>query len=178
MELNLVAPVAEGEPTRKGDEKLNGKWWRVKGPIESAEMGSTKFVCVSYVWGDGIDRAGSFFDCKRDISDRTKAALEAAMKAVDAMQDNEGGGKVEAFWIDAICVPQTAGSSRHGTLERYGFFSLDFSPTSTDVSKHGVHLQHCCRRHRGSPGSRLGNRQKSLGIQHRHATVSKGNGGS
>jgi hypothetical protein len=124
MELNLVVPVAGGETPRKGDEKLNGKWWRVNGPIDSSELGSAKFHCVSYVWGQGIDEAGSFFDCKRDISDRTKPALEAAMKAVDAMHDKEGREKVEAFWVDAICVPQIAGANRHGTLERCVRFFL------------------------------------------------------
>ena len=81
-------------------------------------MDTAKFHCVSYVWGTGIDRAGSIFDCKRDMSNRTKPALEAAMKAVRAMPDKGGSGIVEAFWIDAICVSQVEGASRHGTLER------------------------------------------------------------
>ena len=118
MELYLVIPLPEGATTRKGDEKLNDKWWRVKGPIDSAEISTTKFHCVSYVWGQGIDRPGSFFDCQRDISDRTKPALEAAMKAADTIYKRDGGERVDAFWIDAICVPQVAGAGRHGTLER------------------------------------------------------------
>lgn len=118
MELNVVVRVATGEAKEKGDEKLNGIWWRVKGPIDSSEIDSMKFHCVSYVWGTGVDKAGSFFDCKRDISDMTKPALEAAMKAVDAMRDQDGMEVAEAFWIDALCVPQKEGENRHGTLER------------------------------------------------------------
>ncbi|KAG0652602.1 N-acetyltransferase ats1 [Hyphodiscus hymeniophilus] len=122
MEMNLVVPVPEGEARQEGiDEELNGVWWRVKGPIETADMEHMKFHCVSYVWGAGMDRAGSFFDCKRDISDRTKPALEAAMKAAQVMSKNYGTENVEAFWIDAICVPQAEGASRHGTLESMGF---------------------------------------------------------
>lgn len=119
MELNLVVPVPKGEARQTGDEKLNGKWWRVNGPIESSEMRSTKFHCVSYVWGQGFSKAGSFFDCKRDISDKTRPALEAAIKAVEAMHRIDGGEVVETFWIDALCVPQMEGLSRHATLERY-----------------------------------------------------------
>jgi len=119
MELYLVVPVSEGEA--KGEEMLNGKWWRVKGPINSAEMAGTKFHCVSYVWGKGIDKVGSFFDCQRDISDMSRHALEAAMKAADKIFKTYGGERVEAFWIDAICVPQIAGASRHRTLESMGY---------------------------------------------------------
>jgi hypothetical protein len=118
MELHLVVPVPGGEPMRRGYEKLNGKWWRVKGPIPSDEMVETKFHCVSYVWGKGIDKAGGFFDCQRDISDRTRPALEAAMKAFDKIYERYGGERVQAFWIDAICVPEADCESRHGTLER------------------------------------------------------------
>jgi hypothetical protein len=132
MELHLVIPVEDGEARRRGDEELNGKWWRVKGPIDSSEMDKTKFHCVSYVWGKGIDPAGSFFDCKRDISDKTKPALVAAMRAVDAMPDNDGEEKVEALWIDALCVPQLAGVSRHGTLERYADSYYSESLTQVD----------------------------------------------
>jgi Heterokaryon incompatibility protein (HET) len=124
MELHLVVPVPEGEAVWKGDEKLNGKWWRVKGPIASDEMDRTKFHCVSYVWGTGIVKAGGFFDCQRDISDKTRPALEAAMKAVDTIYKKEGRECVQAFWIDAICVPQIEGEKRHGTLERHARLSL------------------------------------------------------
>ena len=118
MELNLIIPVAEGEAMEKGDEKLDGNWWRVKGPLESPDVDSLKFHCVSYVWGSEMDRVGSFFECKRDISSRTKTALEAAMKAVDALRNQNGMEVADAFWIDAICIPQVEGASRHGTLER------------------------------------------------------------
>jgi hypothetical protein len=123
MELHLVVPVADAEPSQKGDEKLNGKWWRVKGPIVSDEMGRTKFHCISYVWGKGTDQAGAFFDCQRDISDKTRPALEAGMKAVDTIYEKYGGEYLQAFWIDAICVPQIEGEKRHGTLERHACLS-------------------------------------------------------
>ena len=118
MELNLVFPVVEGEALKSGDEMLNGRWWRIEGPIDAAEMDNMRFHCVSYVWGAGMNKAGSFFDCKRDISDKTKPALEAALKAVDALPKEVGIRNVDAFWIDAICVPPMEGASRHGTLER------------------------------------------------------------
>jgi hypothetical protein len=118
MQLNIIVPVPEGAGWQRGDEKLNGKWWRIKGPLDAAEMDIAKFHCVSYVWGSEIDRAESFFDCKRDISNRTRSALEAAIRAVDAMDDHIGKQRIEAFWIDAVCVPQIEGPSRHSTLER------------------------------------------------------------
>ena len=124
MELSLVVPVAEVEAKQKEHERLNGKWWRVKCPIDAAEVHDARFHCVSYVWGSGTHRAGSFFDCKRDISDKTKPALEAAMKAVDVMPENPFIEKAEAFWVDAICVPQVEGASRHGTLERWALFTI------------------------------------------------------
>jgi hypothetical protein len=46
MESNIVFPVPEEEATEKGDEKLNGRWWRVKSPIPSPDVDGTKFHCV------------------------------------------------------------------------------------------------------------------------------------
>lgn len=122
MELNLITLVPEGATPQAGDEEINNRRWRVTGPHDPATK-DLKFHCVSYVWGHGVEKRGSFFNCQRDISDQTRPALEAAIKAAEVIHRDLGGEKVEAFWIDALCIPQLEGSPRLKTLERY-FFSV------------------------------------------------------
>jgi hypothetical protein len=122
MELNLVVPVEPGVMREKGDEEIKGRLWRVTGPHSPEQIKHLKFHCISYVWGPGTEEAGSFFDCKRPISDKTRLALEAAIKAAELLKREDFRPqieKVEAFWIDALCIPQLEGESRQATLERY-----------------------------------------------------------
>ncbi|KAJ5042320.1 uncharacterized protein L3040_004872 [Drepanopeziza brunnea f. sp. 'multigermtubi'] len=120
MELNLVVPVPIGELRQPGDEEINGRLWRVTGAHDPDTMG-LKFHCVSYVWGPGVEPLGSFFGCKREISDQTRPALTAAIKAADVIQGELKGERTEAFWIDAICIPQLEVPARYKTLESMGF---------------------------------------------------------
>ncbi|KAH6723119.1 hypothetical protein BKA61DRAFT_648324 [Leptodontidium sp. MPI-SDFR-AT-0119] len=120
MELNLITLVPEGATPQAGDEEINNRRWRVTGPHDPATK-DLKFHCVSYVWGHGVEKRGSFFNCQRDISDQTRPALEAAIKAAEVIHRDLGGEKVEAFWIDALCIPQLEGSPRLKTLESMGF---------------------------------------------------------
>jgi len=113
MELYLIVPVLDGT-TQTGDEEIHGKTWRVTGPHDLANIENLKFKCVSYVWGLGTEDKGSFFNCQRKISDQTRPALSAVIKAASLAHD-----KIEAFWIDAICIPQLEGKEREKTLERY-----------------------------------------------------------
>jgi hypothetical protein len=119
MELNLVVPVEAGAKRQKGDEEINGRLWRVTGPYDPEQIKNHKFNCISYVWGPGVEEKGSFFDCKRPISDKTRPALKAAIKAAEFVHAKSKHGKVEAFWIDALCIPQLEGKARQSTLERY-----------------------------------------------------------
>lgn len=119
MELNLIVPVPEGTSRQNGDEHINGRLWRVTGPHDHQNISKLKFNCISYVWGTGIVPRGSFFDCKREISDQTRPALTAAMKAAEKLYAESGGEKIEAFWVDAICIPQLEVPARFKTLERY-----------------------------------------------------------
>ena len=122
MELFLVVPLKEGEGKGKDDkdvEELDGKLWTLSGPHTVSNSSDVKFHCVSYVWGHGRAEVGAFFDNKIRISDHTKPALEAAIRAVEVAHTTAGSPKVEAFWIDAICVPQTDQPSRYRTLERF-----------------------------------------------------------
>lgn len=148
MEFNLIVPVPEGRSRQKGDEDINGKLWRVTGPYENQDISKLNFTCISYVWGTGIEPVGSFFDCKRDISDQTRPALAAAMKAAERLQE-PGGEKLEAFWIDAICIPQLEVPARFKTLERC-VWVLSFAPGfQLTIAQHGFHLQcRCCCYHR------------------------------
>lgn len=117
MELNLVVPVPSGALRQPGDEEIHGRLWRVKGPDPDIE--ELKFHCISYVWGTGIEKRGSFFNCQRDISDQTRPALEAAIKAADVINRDLGGEGIDAFWIDALCIPQLEIPARFKTLERH-----------------------------------------------------------
>lgn len=117
MELHLVVPVHDGKES-PGDEKLNGKWWRVEGPIDTENRDIMKYHCISYVWGSGRERRGELFDSKIEISDQTRPALEAAMRAADTLHARSEVSPTPAFWIDAICVPQEEGPARYGSLER------------------------------------------------------------
>jgi hypothetical protein len=117
MKLYLIVPVTDGVK-EVGDEEIHGKLWRVTGPHDNNDLANLKFNCVSYVWGSGVEKKGSFFDCKRDISDQTRPALAAAMKAAGVIQDEPHIPVVEAFWIDAICIPQLESPERFKTLER------------------------------------------------------------
>jgi len=118
MELNLIVPVANGEK-EMGDEEIRGRLWRVVGPHDVRDIKSLRFCCVSYVWGQGIEKKGSFFNCQREISDQTRPALTAAIRAAEVLQNEPGRPVVEAFWIDAICIPQLESPERFKTLERY-----------------------------------------------------------
>ena len=119
MELNLIVPVPEGTPRQKGDEDINGRLWRVTGPHDHQNISTLKFNCISYVWGTGTVSRGSFFNCKREISDQTRPALTAAVKAAQKLYAaSEEEEEVEAFWIDAICIPQLEVPARFKTLER------------------------------------------------------------
>jgi hypothetical protein len=142
MELYLIVPVKNGVK-EKGDEELNGKLWRVTGPHDMSDMKKLKFCCVSYVWGQGIEQKGSFFDSKKTISDRTRPALAAAIKAASLVQDEANRPTVEAFWIDAICIPQLESPERFKTLERYAD-SCNCGPITeayfSGFLKHGIHL--------------------------------------
>jgi len=122
MELNLVVPVEAGTSRKKGDEEIDSKIWRVTGPHDLKQIKNIKFHCISYVWGPGTEAEGSFFDNKIPMSDKTRPALEAAIKAAQVLQNEARGSKdeiVEAFWIDALCIPQAEGDARNATLERY-----------------------------------------------------------
>ena len=118
MELNLIVPVKAGTLREKGDEEINGRLWRV-GSFKSEEIKSIRFHCISYAWGSNVENPGSFFDCKRLISDKTRPAMEAAIKASEVLNrdDKAATEKVEAFWIDAICIPPFEGKARQATLE-------------------------------------------------------------
>ncbi|KAH7411148.1 hypothetical protein BKA64DRAFT_662816 [Cadophora sp. MPI-SDFR-AT-0126] len=120
MELNLVTPVPDGVARQAGDEEIHNRYWRVTGP-HNPEAKDLKFHCVSYVWGVGVEKKGSFFNCQRDISDQTRPVLEAVIRAAEVIHRDLGGEKIEAFWIDALCIPQLEGSPRLKTLESMGF---------------------------------------------------------
>ena len=100
MELDLIVPVDAGTARVKGDEEVNGRLWRAKS-YKAEEIESIKFHCISYVWCSDVETPGSFFDCKRLISDKTRPALEAAIKASEMLKrdDRPGREKVEAFFF-------------------------------------------------------------------------------
>jgi Heterokaryon incompatibility protein (HET) len=155
MELNLIVPVEAGAMREKGDEEINGRLWRVTGPHDPGEIKNLKFHCISYVWGSGTEGAGSFFDCKRPISDQTRYALLAAINAADLLKREDFRPqieKVEAFWIDALCIPQLEGDSRQATLERYVQDKTSVLYSLTDIPEHGIYLQLRSFRHHRSPG--------------------------
>jgi hypothetical protein len=117
MELHLVVPVEDGQE-KTGDEYLNDKWWRVRGPTHHDNREEVKYHCVSYVWGSGREKTGGFFNSEIKISDQTRPALEAAMRAADALHERSEVPPTSSFWIDAICIPQQEGPARYGSLER------------------------------------------------------------
>lgn len=104
-----------------GDEKLNNKWWRVEGPIDIENADVMKYHCVSYVWGSGREKRGELFNSKIEISDQTRPALEASLRAADTLYARSELPSTPAFWIDAICVPQEDGPARYGSLESMGW---------------------------------------------------------
>jgi hypothetical protein len=145
MELYLIVPAPNGVKKQPGDglEEINGKLWRVTGPHNIKDLENLKFYCVSYVWGTRTEDEGSFFNCKRKISDQTRLALAAAMKAAVVIQDRPESPIVEAFWVDAICIPQEEDSKeRSKTLERY--VNCDTCMPIVEayfrLPKHGLHL--------------------------------------
>jgi hypothetical protein len=154
MELYLIAPLTPSTRPLHTDEFLNGKHWRLAGPLSTKAPSNLKFHCVSYVWGQGTEAAGSFFGCQREISDQTRPALEAAVKANEAAYGKkklEGKLKdqeelVEFFWIDALCIPQLEGEARARTLARCVLISAcrdlgnDISMTKADIVQYGIHL--------------------------------------
>jgi hypothetical protein len=120
MELYLIVPVTDGVK-KVGDEEIHENIWRVTGPHDIKNLENLKFYCVSYVWGSGTEEKGRFFNNQREISDQTRPALAAAIKAAGVVQSEPGRPIVEAFWIDAICIPQLEKSpERLKALERYG----------------------------------------------------------
>jgi hypothetical protein len=124
MRLQLVVPLKDGDTRKKGDkgvEEFNGQLWHVSGPLDVKDARDLKFHCISYVWGNGREEPGSFFNNQISISDRTRPALIAAIAAVKASGFEVDGPVEEAFWIDALCVPQDDGPDRYGTLERLVF---------------------------------------------------------
>lgn len=135
MEFNLIVPVPEGSSKQQGDEDINGRLWRVVGPHDNQDISKLKFICISYVWGIGMEPVGSFFNCKREISDQTRPALAAAMRAAEKLQE-PGGERVEAFWIDAICIPQLEETVRFKTLERYVW--RFFNPLGLQLTLHSM----------------------------------------
>ncbi|PVH82163.1 hypothetical protein DL98DRAFT_653512 [Cadophora sp. DSE1049] len=120
MELNLVTPVPEGATRQAGDEEIHNRLWRVTGPHDP-EAKDLRFHCISYVWGLSVEKKGSYFNCQRDISDQTRPVLEAVIRAAEVIYRDLGGERIEAFWIDALCIPQLEGSPRLKTLESMGF---------------------------------------------------------
>jgi hypothetical protein len=118
MELSLIVPVEAGAKMQNDDEEINGRMWRVTRIRDPEKIRDHRFHCISYVWGPGVAEKGSFFDCKIPISDKTRQALEAAIKASEFVQAESKGEKTEAFWIDAICIPQLDQGPRQSTLER------------------------------------------------------------
>jgi hypothetical protein len=142
MELYLIVRVTDGVK-ETGDEEIHGKLWRVTGPHDIKDLGNLKFYCVSYVWGPKTEKKGSFFNCKIEISDQTRPALAAAIKAAGVVQDESDKPIVEAFWIDAICIPQLESRERFKTLERYVKFivaCLLWKLIPFGLPKHGIHL--------------------------------------
>src|ERR1700712_188136 len=101
MELHLVVPASPGDSDNGPTETLNGKLWRLIGPLEIKKIHSIKYHCISYVWGHGREEVGKLFNAQLRVSDQTRPALEAAMKAVAAAHDESKGPLVEAFWVDA-----------------------------------------------------------------------------
>ncbi|OBT58657.1 hypothetical protein VE04_01112 [Pseudogymnoascus sp. 24MN13] len=127
MKLQLVVPLKPGDGRNKGDkgvEELNGQLWHVSEPLDIKDARSVKFHCISYVWGQGRERPGSFFDNEISISDKTRPALIAAIRAIKAAGFEADGPIEEAFWIDALCVPYADGPDRYGTLERSVFTDI------------------------------------------------------
>ncbi|OBT41944.1 hypothetical protein VE00_07503 [Pseudogymnoascus sp. WSF 3629] len=123
MKLQLVIPLKPGDGKNKGDkgvEELNGQLWHVSEPLDIKDARSAKFHCISYVWGQGRERPGSFFGNEISISDKTRPALIAAIRAIKASGFEADGPIEEAFWIDALCVPYADGPDRYGTLESMG----------------------------------------------------------
>lgn len=118
MNLNLIVPVPAGAPREPGDEELNGRLWRVTGP-HSRDLQDLKYHCVSYAWGPGVVPVGSFFNNQIELSDKTRPALEAAIKAVVEIYGLQEADRVDAFWIDAICIPQLDKVARHEAFERH-----------------------------------------------------------
>lgn len=124
MKLQLVVPLKPGDSRKKGDkgvEELNGQLWHVSGPLDIEDARNVKFHCISYVWGQGREKPGSFFGNEISISDKTRPALIAAIRAIKASGFEADGPIEEAFWIDALCVPYADGPDRYGTLERCVF---------------------------------------------------------
>lgn len=121
MRLQLVVPLKDGDGRKRGDrgvEEIYGQLWQITEPLDVEDARNLKFHCISYVWGDGREEPGSFFDNQISISDQTRHALAAAINAVKSSDFEHDGPVEEAFWIDALCVPHADGPDRYGTLER------------------------------------------------------------
>lgn len=158
MELHLVVHAKPGD---KDTEMLNGTNWCVKGPLDIHDANRLKYHCVSYVWGFGREKVGGLFNSQIEISDQTRPALEAAIRAVEAAQWKGEGPIVRAFWIDAICVPQKDGPEREATLERF-VLRLSDVKDEADSSKYGLHLQRRDIRHCRSSRTYLESDQVSI----------------
>jgi hypothetical protein len=115
VELRLIVASSSKLPSTSSEITLDGKKWRLTEPLDiSSPATLPKYVCVSYIWGEG--RAPNLFDPKRLMSSQTIPALQAAMLAA---KDSEELG----YWIDAISVPAEEESwvRRQATLESMGF---------------------------------------------------------
>ncbi|KAE8450411.1 hypothetical protein EG329_006486 [Mollisiaceae sp. DMI_Dod_QoI] len=92
-----------------GDEIVDGRLWRL-GPLhdsETPEQIDLPFYCISYAHGEENDMQRGFFVPRGDVSDQTRPALEAAIKAAQKIATMPDGiGSFDTFWIDDICIPQ------------------------------------------------------------------------
>lgn len=90
-------------------EIIDNQRWRLSDPMQPTHV--PKFCTISYTWGD--ETSPNLFALPSNVSSRTFRALEAAIKAnVDS--------PVQAYWIDAVCVP-LSGPERLATLESMGY---------------------------------------------------------
>ncbi|KAH6676407.1 hypothetical protein B0J14DRAFT_560707 [Halenospora varia] len=117
MDLNLIVRV-DKDAKQAGDEEINGDWWRVTGPIISLArkvQNSTAFHMPG----------------AQEKHLQTRPALEAAIRAASAISEEDDSPRTgaDAFWIDAICVPQAGGQERLKTLQSMGFIYAASSST-------------------------------------------------
>lgn len=110
MELRLVIPAS---PEYTGaTEVICNRRWRISSLIPTDNPSAiSAYHCISYSWG--AETAPALFSASGSISSRTRGALEAVVACC-------ADDKVQAFWLDAVCVPDS-GLERRATLESMGF---------------------------------------------------------